>query len=176
VQNFVNQYNDDFEVELAKVGFRLVHASRSSQRRRKEAAELLKRAREELKAKLQLQLQYDKPYELREIQTAAFKFLALLKKLGGDLVKEKTVRGGFLTVDGVRLAPEYLVPSMQRWKPLAEYVLGKIREWGSRPPSGVDSGVFTEVFGIEYAADHGVFGLESVVAEGGDVGSAMMME
>jgi hypothetical protein len=172
VEEVMAKHNDEFEVELTKVGFRLVHSSRSSQRRRKEAAEVLKRARDDFKEGLQLQLQYDKPYELREIQTAAFKFLALLKKLGGELIKEKSVRGGFLIVDGVRLAPEYLVPRMPRWKSLAEFVLERIRGWGGRPPTGVDEGFFTDVFGAEFAADHGVFELNDVVLdEGMELGS-----
>jgi hypothetical protein len=34
VQQLVDQLNDDFKVDLAKVGFRLIHTSRSSQRHR----------------------------------------------------------------------------------------------------------------------------------------------
>ncbi len=165
VTELVSQYNADFEVELAKVGFRLLHKSRSAQRRRKEAAEFLKSARGNFKDNHNLLLQYDKPYALREQQTAAYKFLALVKKLGGDLISDTKVHAGFIMVNGVRLAPEYLIPSLHRWRSLAEFVLGKVRSWGPRPPVGFDMGIVTDVFGAEYAADHGVFELTDMALE-----------
>jgi hypothetical protein len=165
VAELVSQYSDDFEVELAKVGFRLLHKSRSAQRRRKEAAEFIKSARNDFKDNHSLLLQYDKPYALREQQTAAYKFLALVKKLGGELITDTKVHGGFITVNGVRLAPEYLIPSLHRWKNLTEFVLGKVRAWGPRPPIGFDMGIATDVFGAEYAADHGVFELTDIALE-----------
>jgi hypothetical protein len=52
-------------VELApKLGFRLVHGSRSAQKRRKAVASVIKNAREKAKEELNLHLQYDKPWEL----------------------------------------------------------------------------------------------------------------
>jgi hypothetical protein len=170
VSTLIGRYNDDFEVELAKVGFRLVHNSRSAQRRRKEAAELLKGAKAAVEKDLGMILQYDKPYELREIQTAAHKFLALVKRLGGPAVTETGVKGGYLLINGVRLAPEFLVPKAHRWKALADYAVEKVRAWGSRPPSSCDVGVMYDVFGQQYAADVGVFDLEEVRVESDEFG------
>jgi hypothetical protein len=127
----------------------------------------LKKARDEFKNKLKLQLQYNKPYELREIQTSAHKFLALLKKMGGDHIQDKAVKGGYLMVGGVCLAPEYLVPGLTCWRGLARFILDKIRDWGGRPPTGADSGAFTDVFEAEYAAGQGVFELSDVIIDEG---------
>jgi hypothetical protein len=165
VKEATKRYGEDFEVEIAKVGFRLVHKSRSAQRRRREAAEFLKAAKKPFEANLGLLLQYDKPYELREIQTSGHKFLALVKKLGGTVVAETSVKSGFLLVNGVRIAPEYLVPKKHRWKDLADHLVSKVRGWGSRPPGVTDMGVMTDVFGEQFAADAGVFDLNEIVVE-----------
>jgi hypothetical protein len=82
-------------------------------------------------------------------------------------VKEPSVRAGFIMANGVRLAPEYLVPSLHRWRNLVEYILGKIRSWGGRPPTGYDLGVVTDVFEAEFAADRGIFDLSELVVEEG---------
>jgi hypothetical protein len=118
-------------------------------------------------------LQYDKPYELREIQTAAHKFLALLKKVGGPVITGTEVKGGYLLVNGVRLAPEYLVPRMHRWKGLPDFTVEKVRAWGSRPPNVCDLGVMYDVFGQQFAADAGVFDLEEVQADTDEFGTDM---
>jgi hypothetical protein len=163
VKEAVARQGGRFEVELAKVGFRIVHQSRSAQVRRKEAAEFLRDSKKAFEANLGLRLQYDKPYELREIQTKGFKFLALVKKIGGVAVAETSVKAGFLQVNGVRIAPEYLVPKQHRWKAIADHIVEKVRGWGTRAPVSVDVGVMTDVFGEQYAADYGLFELSDVV-------------
>ncbi len=169
VEAVVNKYNDKFEVELAKVGFRLVHSSRSAQRRRKEGATFLKHAKATVEADLGMILQYDKPYELREIQTAAHKFLALLKKTGGSVITETGVKGGYLLVNGVPLAPEFLVPRLHRWKGLADFAVEKFRAWGKKQPEQSDAGVMYDTFCEQFAADAGVFDLRDVrVDDDGD--------
>ncbi len=158
VQALVAQYDANYKVKLNKtLGYRLVHKSRSAQLRRKNGASLLKHMKKEAMYQLGLVLQYDKPWELRVKQTAAYKFLSGLKTAGGSLISETAVKGGFLVVNGLRLAPEYLVPEQHRWDGLQKLVLQKIRGWGGRAPISTDVGLLTDVFGAEYAADHGVF-------------------
>ncbi len=160
---FVRQYDEGFDVELNRtVGFRLIHKSRSAQVRRKAAAKLLKHAKEDAKTQLGLNLQYDKSWELRQTQTHAHKFLTTLMNDGGGLVRTKSVKG-YLEVNDIRLAPEYLVPQSHRWGNLIKLVLQKIRGWGSRVPlAASDVGLMSDVFGAEYAADHGVFDLDDL--------------
>ncbi len=166
VVKFFSDYDGGFEVEFAKkLGFWLVHPSRSAQKRRKDAAAIIKHAKEEAKEKLGLHLQYDKPFELREIQACSQKFLAAVKREGKGLVLAMQVRGGYILVKDVRLAPEYLVPAMHRWSGLVDIVLGKLRQWGSRPPVGPENGVLFDVFGAEYAADQGIFSLSDIGAD-----------
>ncbi len=160
VETFFANYDGDYEVELApKLGFRLVHKSRSAQRRRKDGGHILKHAKADALEKLGLHLQYDKPFGLREIQGKAQKFLAALKREGKGVVSSVGAKGGYLHANDVRLAPEYLVPSAHRWNGLVGQVLTKIRGWGSRAPNAPDTGVMFDVFGFEYAADQGVFDL-----------------
>ncbi len=162
-QAFVSQYDPNFEVELNRTaGFRLVHKSRSAQVRRKAGATLIQKLKNEAPAKLGLNIQYDKPWELRVAQTAAHKFLRGLKDNSGGLVTATSAKGGFLVLNGVRLAPEYLVPRPHRWDTLFRQVLQKIRSWGHRMPSSTDLGLLTDLFGTEFAADRGVFDLDSL--------------
>jgi hypothetical protein len=163
IKEFVDKYATGFDVELNKtVGFRLVHSSRSAQVRRKAAAGLLKHAKKDAEDELGLSLQYDKPWDLREKQTLAHKFLAALKNNSGGVVVSKTVKSGFLVVNDIRLAPEYLVPKMHRWDNLLKLVLQKVRGWGNRAPLSPETGAMADVFGAEYAADHGVFDLDAL--------------
>jgi hypothetical protein len=163
VQDLVKQHDEDYEVELNKsVGYRLVHNSRSAQTRRKAGASLLRALKQEAPDKLGLNVQYDKPWELRGVQTTAHKFLKSLKNDSGGLVTSATVRGGFLLVNDLRLAPEFLGPSTSRWGNLFPIILKKIRGWGSRPPASVDTGLLTDVFGAEFAADRGVVDLDDL--------------
>ncbi len=99
-----------FEIEPTKIGFRLMMASFSPQTRRHMAAAIISGARKGVQDDLGLYLQYDKPHGLRIIQKTAYKFLSVLKKRGGDVVQTKALKQGFLVVNGVRIAPEYLVP------------------------------------------------------------------
>ncbi len=85
-----------------------------------------------------------------------------------------SVKSGFLLVNGVRIAPEYLVPQQHRWKDIADHLVGKIRGWGSCPPVGVNVGVMTDVFGEQYAADYGLFELGEVVVNDKDAGQVLM--
>ncbi len=162
---------DEYDVELApKLGFRLVHKSRSSQKRRKSGAQVLKHGKERAKETLQLHLQYDKPFELRKIQGLAQKFASKLKKSGDGLVSSAEVRGGFLAVNKVRLAPEYLVPQMHRWEALIGITLDRVRNWGSATPASTELGFLFDVFGSEFATDAGVIELDEIdVGLGNDV-------
>jgi hypothetical protein len=164
VAAFVKEYDDGFDVELNRtVGFRLVHKSRSAQVRRKAAASLLRHGKGPALDTLGLNLQYDKSWELRQKQAQAHKFLTALKNDSGGLIHTKTVKGGFLEANNIRLAPEYLVPQPHRWGNLIKLVLHKIRGWGSRAPgAAADVGMLTDVFGVEFAADFGVFDLDDL--------------
>jgi hypothetical protein len=163
VQSLVAEYDDKYEVELNKtMGYRLVHTSRSAQVCRKAGASMIKHMKKEAMEKLGLVLQYDKPWELRLRQTAAHKFLSGLKSIGGTLVSDVTVKAGFLVVNGVRLAPEYLVPEQHRWDALQKLVLQKICSWGSRVPTSTDVGLLTDFSRAEYAADRGIFDLDTL--------------
>ncbi len=163
VEAFLADYDGEYEVELApKLGFHLVHSSRSAQKRRKDGGHILKHAKQDAMEKLGLHLQYDKPFGLREIQGRAQKFLAALQREGKGLVTDSKAKGGYLLVNEVRLAPEYLIPSMHRWNGLIGQVLTKIRGWGSRAPNSPDTGVMFDVFGFEYAADQGVFDISDL--------------
>jgi hypothetical protein len=148
-----------FEVEPTNVGYRILLASFSSQTRRKNAAKIIQTAKKELKDSLGLLLQYDKPYELRMMQKQAYKFLSVLEKRANGAVKKKQLKNGYLVINDVRIAPEYLVPGNGRWDELADVVISKIRAWRGKPPSGVETGVLTDVFGLAYAEDFGVFDL-----------------
>jgi hypothetical protein len=165
ISAFIKEFNSDFDVELNKtVGYRLVHKSRSAQVRRKAAASVLRHGKDRAREELGLQLQYDKSWELRTAQSHAHRFMSALKDAGGDLVKSKGVSKGFLIVNDVRLAPEYLVPRMARWDGLIKLVLQKLRGWGNRQPVSLsaDVGVMSDVFGAEYAADRGIFDINDL--------------
>jgi hypothetical protein len=163
VEGFLSGYGGEYDVELApKLGFRLVHTSRSAQKRRKDGGHILKNAKEDAKTKLGLHLQYDKPFELRVIQGKAQKFLASLKREGRGLVVSTSARGGCVYANDVRLAPEYLVPEMHRWNGLIAQILTKIPGWGTRVPNSPNNGVMYDMFGFEFAADQGIFDLADV--------------
>jgi hypothetical protein len=152
-----------YEIEATDTGFRLLMASWSPQTRRKAAASFIKHGREPLQKQLGLYLQYDKPYELRMMQREAYKFLAVLQKRGGAAIQGKELNKGFVVVNGVRLAPEYLVPGPRAWDKLADNAVEKLRTARGRaqPPEGI----MTDVFGFYFAADKGVVDLEEVVVE-----------
>jgi hypothetical protein len=158
-----------FEVEPAKPsGYRVLISSRSPQTRRRCAATIIRDCKEELSKRLGMHLQYDKPYELRAIQRPAHQFLSVLKKHGGDTVRTKELKKGYLVVNGHRLAPEYLVPSNGHWDRLAGMVVTKLR--GLRGPNVLvpEDGLLYDVFGAAYAADRGVFDLHDLQLEEDD--------
>jgi hypothetical protein len=163
VQEFVDGYDSEYDIELApNLGFRLVHQSRSAQKRRKSAAEVIKHARDAAKKQLNLHLQYDKPFELRSIQGKAQKFLSKLKREGKDLVVSAQAKGGYLLVNDVRLAPEYLVPEPHRWSGLIGLILSKLRGGSGRAPVAPEQGLLYDVFGNEFACDAGIFHLSDI--------------
>jgi hypothetical protein len=154
LQNTVS--NVKFELEPTKVGFRILLSSFSSQMRRQSAAKIIKDAKKEVTDSLNLLLQYDKPYELRILQKEAHKFLAALKKRSNGRVESKVLKDGFLVVNGVRIAPEYLVPGPGRWDELAEAVIQKMASWRGKPLQNVEYGVLTDYFGSVFAEEKGV--------------------
>jgi hypothetical protein len=161
-----------FEVELAKpAGFRIILSSRSPQARRQAAASILKHCKSALE-ELELSVQYDKPYELRQIQRSAHKFLGVVRKIGGPAITSTSLKQGFLVVNGFRLAPECLVPNVGRWDRLAELVKNKVRYMKSTSFQPEDGAMF-DVFGNEYAADHGVFSLSDIPFDDDEDGGAM---
>jgi hypothetical protein len=166
IKKFVNELSVEVpcEIELAKpTGFRLLLCSYSAQTRRRVAAQFIKTYKEKFKDSLGLLLQYDKPLEIRTLQRSAHKFLALIKDKSGGAVQEKTVQGGFLIVNGVRLAPEYLVPDVGRWESFSTYIVDGIRKWrGKVPLYNTADGVFFGQFGAEFAASRGVFELSDL--------------
>jgi hypothetical protein len=171
IQDTVGKDDFDFDVELAKpAGFRIIFKSRSPQVRRQAAASILKHCKTALED-LELFVQYDKPYELRKIQRSAHKFLGVVKKLGGPAVTSTAVKQGFLIVNGFRLAPECLVPSVGRWDHLAGLVKAKVRFMKSTAYQPEDGAMY-DVFGNEYAADKGVFSLEDMPLEDEEGGGA----
>jgi hypothetical protein len=151
-----------FEIEPSDVGFRLLMASWSPQTRRRSAAAIIRHARDTIKDNLGLYVQYDKPYELRTMQREAYKFLSVVKRLGGSAIEKKELKGGFIVINGVRFAPEYLVPGPAYWDKLAEAVVTKIKGWRGRPPSSPTDGVMTCTFGHFYASFKGVVELEDI--------------
>jgi hypothetical protein len=166
-----------FEVELApRLGFRILVASHSSQQRRKGAASILKKAKGELESELNLRLFYDKPYELRMIQKEAHKFLGEVKKLAGDAVKEKSIEKGYFTVNGIRIAPEFLLPGSSRWEYLARIVVEKVGGWRGRPPASPECGVLYDAFAAEFAAEKGVIDLQDIETFPSDSGEPEDMQ
>lgn len=146
-----------FEIEPSNVGYRILLASFSAQTRRKSAAAIVKAAKKDLMDSLGLLLQYDKPFELRVLQREAYKFMAVLQKRSRGRVQSKALKNGYLVVNGVRIAPEYLIPGPGRWDELADAIIEKINSWRGRPPQNVEMGVLTEHFGSVFAADKGIF-------------------
>jgi hypothetical protein len=175
VEQFVHGYDKMYDVELNRnVGYRLIHKSRSAQIRRKAGASLLQKLKKEAPSKLGLNIQYDKPWELRATQTAAHKFLRSLADNGQGLVTSTKVQGGYLVVNGARIAPEYLIPAPGRWGVLFDAVLQKIRSGGSRAPASPESGVLSVVFEAEFAADRGVIDLSALQVD--DYGDGMELD
>jgi hypothetical protein len=136
-----------FEIEPTKVGFRLMMASVSPQARRKMAALIIKDARKEVQDDLGLYLQYDKPHPLRIMQKTAYKFLSVLKKRGADAIRKTELKGGYLVINGVRFAPEYLVPGQGYWNSLADQIIEKVRSWRGKAPISPEGGAMTDTFG-----------------------------
>jgi hypothetical protein len=153
-----------FEIELAdKVGYRILVASHSPQARRKGAASIVKKARGLLEQRLQLRLFYDKPYDLRVLQREGHKFLGEVRRTGGDSVREKKIEKGYFTINGVRIAPEFLLPGPSRWDYLAKAVTEKVRGWRGRPPTSfAECGVLYDTFAAEFAAEKGVVDLQDL--------------
>jgi hypothetical protein len=171
VQTLVGQVDPMYDVELNRsVGFRLVHKSRSAQVRRKAGAAVLQKLKSEAPKKLGLNIQYDKPWELRVAQTQAHKFLKGLQDGSGGLITSVGAKGGFLSANGVRLAPEFLVPMPHRWPALYKLIASRIRNLGNRQASTADTGALTEVFESEFAADQGVVDLETLDVNDYDAG------
>jgi hypothetical protein len=157
-----------YEIEPTDAGFRLLMASWSPQTGRRAAVSFIKHVREPLKQKLGLYLQYDKPYELRTTQREAYKFLSVVKKVGGTAVDSKVLKGGFIDINGVRFAPEYLVLGPAYWDKLAAEVVHKIKSWKGRTPSSPEGGVMTETFENYYAAYKGVIDLDNIEVHADD--------
>jgi hypothetical protein len=154
-----------FEVEPTNVGYRILLANFSSQSRRKAAAKIISTCRKDMQESLGLLLQYDKPHELRFLQRDAYKFLAVVQKRSRGVVTSKQLKQGFIVINGVRFAPEYLVPGPGRWDALADAVIEKVRSWRGNPPLSPDSGVLTDLFGHAYAEEQGILGLEQFEME-----------
>jgi hypothetical protein len=168
-----------FEVEMAKpAGFRILISSCSAQARRRVAAGIIKYCKGPMSEKLNLHLQYDKPYELRMLQKKAHQFLGTVKKRGGSEVTSTEAKKGFLLVNGIRVAPEYLVPDNRHWEKLAELVKSKMR--GLRGPQAIvpELGFLYDVFGAALASDRGIFDLEEIPLDEEEFGEAIggMME
>jgi hypothetical protein len=155
-----------YEIEPTDAGYRLLMASWSPQTRRRSAAAFISHARKALETDLGLYLQYDKPYELRSLQREAYKFLSVVKKAGGSAVDKKELKGGYIVINGVRFAPEYLVPGPSYWDRLADEVVVKIKSWRGRPPTSPEHGLMTEVFKHFFAAHKGVVHLEDISLDG----------
>jgi hypothetical protein len=68
-------------------------------------------------------------------------------------------------VNGVRIAPEYLVPGPGRWDQLADLVVQKIKSWKGRSLVNPEGGALTDMFGYAFAADYGVIELDDIVVE-----------
>jgi hypothetical protein len=130
---------------------------------------IIKHARKPLEDDLSAYLQYDKPYTLRMMQKEAYKFLSVLQKRCGSVVTSKGLKNGYIVVNGVRLAPEYLVPGPSYWDQLAEVVAEKVKSWRGRAPTGASDGVLMEAFGMAYAAFKGVVDLEDVPTDEDDM-------
>jgi hypothetical protein len=130
------------------------------------AAKIVNASREDVNSSLGLYLQYDKPHELRLLQKEAYKFLSVVKRQGGDLVQSKQLKNGFLVINGVRIAPEYLVPGPARWDFLVDAILQKIRSWKNKTPPSPEYGVLTDAFGYAYTAGKGVFDLDDIPEDG----------
>jgi hypothetical protein len=110
-----------------------------------------------------LLLQYDKPFELRMMQRSAHRFLSLLKNGAGGSVTTKEIKKGFLYVNGVKLAPEYLVPDTARWDNFLPTLAGYIRGWHNWAQVGPPDGILFDLFAAEYAAGKGVFDLNDIM-------------
>jgi hypothetical protein len=154
--------NTRVEVELAKpAGFRILVSSRSPQTRRRVAGGIMKKCKSLLDTKYKLHLQYDKPFELRALQKKGHKFLGTVKRYGGSGITSTEAKQGFLLVNGVRIAPEYLVPANRHWDKLVDMVKTKIRGLG---PHAIvpECGCLYDVFGSALAADKGVFDLDDI--------------
>jgi hypothetical protein len=153
------------EVENGHVGYRILVHSFSAQTRRRVAAKFLKDHKKAIRDQFGLLLQYDKPLVVREMQKNAHKFMSLLQQQAGAAVRTKSVKGGHLFVNDVKLAPEYLIPVSSRWNPLIELLADRIAAWGMRAPRAGKDGIFFDVFGAEYAAGLGVFDLTDLPLE-----------
>jgi hypothetical protein len=166
VQDFVKSFGSEveLEVELAKPsGFRVLVSLFSPQTRRRVAAQFVKDCKKRAMDELQLLIQYDKPFALRDLQRSAHKFLGMVKSAAGGAVTDKTVKGGYLLVNDVRLAPEYLVPDPGRWDAFVSLVAERISRWRGKPPTRVpNDGAFYDLFAMEFAAGRGVFELSDI--------------
>jgi hypothetical protein len=121
---------------------------------------VIQAARKELQDTLGLLLQYDKPHELRMLQREAHKFLAVVQKRSRGAVESKQLKDGFLVINGVRFAPEFLIPGHGRLDALADEVIKKIRAWKGRTPTSPATGLMTDYFGYVFAEEQGIVELE----------------
>jgi hypothetical protein len=166
MQNLIRsrQFDATLEVETTDIGFRVFVNSRSPQTRRKAAAQFVQAFKKRVLDDYNLLVQYDKPFELRVMQRAAHRFLSLLKDGAGGAVTAKEIKKGFLYVNDVKLAPEFLVPDAARWDNFLPTLAGYIRGWRNRAPAGPPEGILFDLFAAEYAAGKGVFDLNDVMS------------
>ncbi len=127
-----------YTVEPTKIGFRLVHTSRSTQTRRADAAKLnTEQHRQAVRTRFGLSLSIDRPYAYRTLVREAYKFLEGVKA-SCPAVKKIEVSKGLCFVNSLPLGPMWLVPPNREIWP--EMITVISREFARMPTDAGDIG------------------------------------
>jgi hypothetical protein len=145
-----------YTITPVKNGLRLVHASRSSQKRRATADLLLPRHRDDFRSRFNLTLQYDRPFALRQLVRRAYAFLEGAKRACPTITKIGVLKG-LCFANSLPIGPIWLVPrGKDSWTDVYEVIS---RDFGQIPATADDiapDGFFASLFDQAYAHDAGL--------------------
>ncbi len=127
-----------YSVEPMKVGFRLVHNSRSPQIRRNDASELnVEQHRRVIRSRFGLSLSLDRPYLYRTLVRVAYDFLDGAKK-ACPAIRKVGVSKGFCFVNSLPIGPVWLVPANKHvWMTMYDVIA---RDLGQMPSTTEEIG------------------------------------
>ncbi len=154
-----------YTFEPMRNGLRLVHTSRSSQARRRDAEQLLPHHRDTFRSRFNLSLQLDRPFAQRQFVKVAYEFLEGVKKACPS-VSKIGVSKGMCYLNSLPIGPIWLVPRRKTaWPPLYDMI---IRDFANMPKAAADianDGYFAPLLAHAFVFDSGLRQISEVAAD-----------